>query len=561
MNAGTSSKESWTEICVPCPAHQKGQVIGPRGATIRQLQQDSGATVTLSNTEPTCLIRGTASQTAAAQAALHALLNPPFTSLTCASTYVGQLIGPRGATIRQLQESTGARIEVNSKVSPCSIRISGATQRIVDACVSKVQDIVHPIQIQLLCTHPNFLGQLIGPGGATIRRLQDSTGARIDVDSRATPPVITITGNTAAVRNAAKRRVLSIIEPPQATVHCTSNKRLGRLIGPKGTTIKLLQERTHTKINVNDNTGKSGGVRVDISGAQMEAVEQARQLVAGILTPLTLDISAPKDIASALIGDGGENIEALRHHCNAMVDQHMLYEQKVGAQGTVEHKTQQPSDYASKVQHTHPAIDPLASYVEVELLGAWHDNDERTVTVQLESNNQEALDRCSAIVQHEIDAAVRGQDYTGAEGKELRQQANAWSMERSALLELSQKAYRLNCREEAKEYAEQAKLMGAKMVATNVLARNAIYQHRNAGTSENFLDLHGLYVQEALYYLTVVLQAFLKNGVEDRLECVTGAGHHSPLGISKIKRAVHDVVQRLGLRVEIKNEGSYIIYC
>ena len=45
------------------------------------------------------------------------------------------------------------------------------------------------------------------------------------------------------------------------------------------------------------------------------------------------------------------------------------------------------------------------------------------------------------------------------------------------------------------------------------------------------------------------------------LECVTGAGHHSPLGISRIKASVHELVDSLGLRCEVKNAGSFLIYC
>ena len=48
---------------------------------------------------------------------------------------------------------------------------------------------------------------------------------------------------------------------------------------------------------------------------------------------------------------------------------------------------------------------------------------------------------------------------------------------------------------------------------------------------------------------------------EDNLECVTGAGHHSPSGLAKIKPAVHDLVVGMGLRYEIKNEGTYIVHC
>lgn len=44
------------------------------------------------------------------------------------------------------------------------------------------------------------------------------------------------------------------------------------------------------------------------------------------------------------------------------------------------------------------------------------------------------------------------------------------------------------------------------------------------------------------------------------LECVTGAGHHSRLGESKIKPAVEELVKTLNLRYEPKSAGAFLIY-
>jgi rRNA processing protein Krr1/Pno1/DNA-nicking Smr family endonuclease len=556
QNESAAAFDETQELTIECPNHKKGQIIGPRGSTIRSLQEKTGASINISNNDPTCIIRGTKSQVKMAQDAINSILNPPSISTICDSKYVGQLIGPRGATIRTLQQVTGARIDVNSRSNPCTINISGPTKEICEHALTLIREIINPPVIQLTCTQPQFIGLLIGPRGSNIRKLQEDTGARIDVDSKASPAMITITGPSEEVRMKAKEKVLTIIQPPQANFHCSSNKRLGRLIGPKGSTIKRLQEMTNTRILVNDQSvngsgegTKDCGVIINISGTTIDGVERARSLIQGILTPLTMNLTAPKDVASGLIGDHGGNIEELRNHCNELIGQHYMeskLESKFETKVTVEYYSQ---------------VDPLIPYIEIELLGAWYDHDERTITVQLESNYQNVLETCKDIVQHEIDAVVRSQDYIGEIGAAHRKEANKLSMQRSALMEASQKAFINGDREEAKKLSEEAKIMGEKMKEANKLARDAIYIHRNKGKEDTFLDLHGLYVQEALYYLNIVLNKFLSNDVEDQLECVTGAGHHSPMGIAKIKKAVTDLCNTLGLRCKLKNEGAFIIYC
>ena len=527
-----------------CPNAMKGQLIGPRGATIRRLQEESGAKINVASTTSTVTIRGTHTSVQAATNAINSILHPPSTTLTCSTKYVGQLIGPRGSTIKRLQQETGARINVDSQSQPCTITISASTQDIVDNAVLSVNNIIHPKEIVIICKNSEFIGQLIGPRGSNIRRLQEETGARIDVNSNASPPIITITGSTAAIRKNAELEINNIIHPPQVVIECQSSKRLGRLIGPKGSTIKYLQEMTGTRINVTDNTTNGGTVVVKISGTMNDNVVKAQKYVKGLLDPYTMELTCVKEVAGAIIGDHGENINELKSYLNKNICQNSSH--------GYEYKTNATPNQSEN---------PLQMYVDVDILGAWYDDDERTITVQVLSNDESILKQCATLVQHEIDAAVRSQDYTGEEGKKLRDQANAFSAKRSRLLDLSQQAYVNGNGEEARRLANEGKEAGESANQCNVLARDVIYKYRNAGKENTFLDLHGLFVKEALYYLELVLMTFLSNDVVDTLECVTGAGHHSPMGHGKIKEAVHELVERLGLRYEIKNEGCYMIYC
>jgi rRNA processing protein Krr1/Pno1/DNA-nicking Smr family endonuclease len=499
-----------------------------------------------------------------------------MSKITCDKKLVGRLIGTQGTTIRRLQHDSGCNITVENashsgQSNSVTIQISSPDTRKIHNALQAVNQILYPPCIRLKCSNKQYIGNLIGTRGCNIRRLQEETGAKIDIDSNSNPAIITVTGFTEHIRKDAAAKVLHIIEPPHATFQCSSTRRVGRLIGPNGRTIKRLENDTKTRIQVITEGKKrehNEVVVVDISGETIDNVEQALAFVKAILTPMTLELTATKSVAGYIIGENGENIKELTRYLNRVVcgGGSMSGKGRDGDDGKYEYKTTDSSSFEQKQRRIAvdeaATVDPLTPFVELEILGTWYDDDERTITLQLQSNDSEILHQCSRFVQHEIDAALRSQDYVGEEGKQLRAEAHQWSARRSKLLDASQQAYVAGNKEDASRLAVEGRHAGEKMRQANIAARDSIYARRNAGTNVQFLDLHGLYVQEALYYLEHVLSKLLSNDRVDQLECVTGAGHHSPYGHSKIKQAVHNVVvEKLGLQYEVKNEGSYLIYC
>ena len=207
-------------------------------------------------------------------------------------------------------------------------------------------------------------------------------------------------------------------------------------------------------------------------------------------------------------------------------------------------------------------VEGLAPWVTVNLQPVWVDNDDTTVTVRVESNSRQILQSCADIVRLDVAANVKGQDYTGDEGRILRDEATAWAIERSRLYGESQDAYRdQGGGALASELAEQGRAAGDKMADANRRASEAIFLHRNQGHDDLYLDLHGLTVKEALRFLGERLQKHLMNDTDDSLECVTGAGNHSPNHLAKIKLATHELITNIGLKYEVKNQGTYIIHC
>ena len=120
-------------------------------------------------------------------------------------------------------------------------------------------------------------------------------------------------------------------------------------------------------------------------------------------------------------------------------------------------------------------------------------------------------------------------DYCGEEGNKLRLQAQRIVEERSQLINESQQCYKNNEKGKAKELSEKSKILGLKIEEINKQAAEVILNYRNKGHDENYLDLHGLYLEEALKIFRERLELLQKKNLNYEIifEVITGAGNHS----------------------------------
>jgi len=240
---------------VTCDVAIVGQLIGPAGATIKRLQAETSARISVDSQRTPCEVTisgATPAIVAAARRAVEAITSPPSILINCDAASVGQLIGPKGATIKRLQAETGARIDVNSQSIPCTIKISAGSESIVATAQRAVYAVLHPPSLEFECKS-RHIPRLIGAQGAVIKALQELTGARINVD----------------------RVVL---------------------------------------FNGTDAGSEGGVVLITISGTHA-AVAEAEPRVRALVFPLTASVPCPRALAGAMIGDEGEHIEALRSYC------------------------------------------------------------------------------------------------------------------------------------------------------------------------------------------------------------------------------------------------------
>jgi hypothetical protein len=160
------------------------------------------------------------------------------------------------------------------------------------------------------------------------------------------------------------------------------------------------------------------------------------------------------------------------------------------------------------------------------------------------------------------------------EAEEHRQDASVHAAARGRLITESQAANKMGDKKVAKELADRAKIEGLEMDRLNAEAATILFNLNNPrsdGTNDSgFVDLHGLFVKEALMYAELSIQNELdrnadmgivegENPNEEVLEkeketkiplqdipkqviFVVGMGNHSDGGIRKIKPALDEMI-------------------
>eukprot|EP00192_Tetraselmis_astigmatica_P003663 CAMPEP_0117666282 /NCGR_PEP_ID=MMETSP0804-20121206/10286_1 /TAXON_ID=1074897 /ORGANISM="Tetraselmis astigmatica, Strain CCMP880" /LENGTH=549 /DNA_ID=CAMNT_0005473803 /DNA_START=107 /DNA_END=1756 /DNA_ORIENTATION=+ len=226
--------------------------------------------------------------------------------IQCPPSIVGKVIGKGGETIRDLQNRTGARIQVDHTAEegrPRAVTITGHTSAVA-AAKKLVDDVIaageNPaggagdVQQSVNCP-PGIVGRVIGRGGETIRALQSASGAHISIDQNFPEGMdrqVHVQGNAEAVERGVKMVTELIAGGPGSAndaiqkhgggltqaLQCPKSM-VGRVIGKGGETIKALQNTTGARIQIDQSTDP---MTVTLTGAP-DAVQRAEAAVTDII--------------------------------------------------------------------------------------------------------------------------------------------------------------------------------------------------------------------------------------------------------------------------------------
>jgi polyribonucleotide nucleotidyltransferase len=191
---------------------------------------------------------------------------------------IGALLGKGGATLREIEKTTKARISVSKNegkknaeglVRDVAVRGSAASVAAAkEAIAGLLRSVERTVEV------PDWsVGELLGRGGKALEKLQRTTGARVDVakEAEGESRLVRIRARTEDAAAAAEAAVLRIANPLEHSFEVTSAEA-GVLIGRKGEVVKAIQKSSGARVTIE----ASGRMRtVLVTGPTSDNIQQA----------------------------------------------------------------------------------------------------------------------------------------------------------------------------------------------------------------------------------------------------------------------------------------------
>ena len=122
------------------------------------------------------------------------------------------IIGRGGETIRQLQATHGCDIHVPARDSPSNAVLLTGSPQSIQAAHRAINQLLHftastdPLLTASFTLSGRYYGQLIGPGGQTLKSLEGETGSSITIPGRDSgSEVVSVQGSRESVDRALRR--------------------------------------------------------------------------------------------------------------------------------------------------------------------------------------------------------------------------------------------------------------------------------------------------------------------------------------------------------------------
>lgn len=291
--------------------------IGKAGATIQMLQDTSGAkfnlnrqtnVLTISGPEA-CVQIGLAEARAILAAEAERKANEIAESVTWGSDAIKAVIGRGGSNIRATQEATGVKIDAD--VEAGTLVISGPSEMVSTALTMCHNAAFGEVQDQLELGSRNAVNVIYGPGFQTIRQLQETTGCKLDIARGTT--TLKLAGSTEAVAEATES-IRALLEANRGFEMTIENSKVGAVYGKGGETLRSIQERTGTQIDVSRGPTHATVSVMGTADASQRARNMLQRAIDGEVELKPGEVAEELELGSAtaaIIGRGGSNVADL----------------------------------------------------------------------------------------------------------------------------------------------------------------------------------------------------------------------------------------------------------
>jgi rRNA processing protein Krr1/Pno1 len=251
-------------------------LIGRGGATLRQLQEDFSVAICVDTMPPGHgFVVGGVAEVQSCIAAITSIVKDEEAKNTSTTLQFAEpqlrreLIGPRGSTVERFQDEYDVRMQMDEN----GVTITGRRRDVAEA-KDAIRAYLDTFTQRELTVPVSALPSLLGRGGRNIARIIESSGVRhLRVDRER--GVVRATGTPDAVERAFAlcRSATGEGEGVTRVVHA-DDAWVGAVIGPRGATIRQLEEDTNARIQCNGST-------ISLTGSQ-EAVANAYAKVAAL---------------------------------------------------------------------------------------------------------------------------------------------------------------------------------------------------------------------------------------------------------------------------------------
>lgn len=291
--------------------------IGKGGSTIQNLQDTTGAKFNLNRVTNVLTITGPEDCVQDGLAEAQSILaleaerksNEAEERVTWGPGAIKAVIGRGGANIRATQEATGVRIDADVEAGTLVIvgpadDVSTALTLCHNAAFGEVQDVLE-------LGSRNAVNLVYGPSFQTIRSLQDTTGCKLDITRGSTS--LKLAGSSEAVAEASAQ-IRALLEANRGFEMTIENSKVGAVYGKGGETLRSVQDRTGTQVDVTRGPTHATVSVMGTADASARARNMLQRAIDGEVELQPGEVAEEVELGSAtaaIIGRGGSNVAEL----------------------------------------------------------------------------------------------------------------------------------------------------------------------------------------------------------------------------------------------------------
>lgn len=292
-------------------------LIGRGGSTIQNLQDTTGAKFHLNRATNILTISGPEEAVQAGVAEAQSILaaeaerkaNEAEERVTWGSDAIKAVIGRGGANIRAAQEATGTRIDAD--VEAGTLVIVGQADDVAEALTLCHNTAFGEVQDVLELVTRNAVNLVYGQGFERIRALQDSTGCKLDIARGTT--TLKLAGSSEAVADATAQ-IRALLEANRGFEMTIENSKVGAVYGKGGETLRSIQDKTGTSIDVSRGPTHATVSVMGTAEASARARGMLQRAIDGEVDLQPGEVAEEVELGSAtaaIIGRGGSNVAEL----------------------------------------------------------------------------------------------------------------------------------------------------------------------------------------------------------------------------------------------------------